>query len=67
MKKGNKPSVHELGVQLSASPSCTACPCCSLEKLQNQEIALFDTCFEFSETLIQKLFECFTFCCRSEY
>ena len=37
------------------------------KKLENQEIAFFDTYSEFPQTLIQKLFECFTFCCCSEY
>ena len=49
--------VHELCAQLSDS----------LEKLENQEIAFFDTYSNFWETLIQKLFECFTSCCSSEY
>ena len=52
--------LHELGAQLSNLSL-------AVEKLENQEIALFDTYSEFSETLIQKLFECFTFCCCSEY
>ena len=49
--------VHELCAQLSDS----------VEKLANQEIAFFDTYSNFWETLIQKLFECFTSCCSSEY